>query len=90
MASPAEVQAAYTAILSHLVETGRAPHHTELSRTLGITPDAARDLQREAADAGVGCWIGPETDYVGSWAPFSNVPTQYLVSVDGVQKWYGQ
>jgi len=25
-----------------------------------------------------------------SRAPFFNTPTQYLVSVDGAQKWYGQ
>ncbi len=90
MASQAEIQAAYTKILTHFVETGRAPHHTELAHTLGVTSDEARDLQKEAAEAGVGCWIGPETDYIGSWAPFSNIPTQYLVTVDGMQKWYGQ
>ena len=25
-----------------------------------------------------------------SWAPFSNVPTHYLVTIKGDQKWYGQ
>jgi len=32
----------------------------------------------------------PDTDYVGAWAPFSNLPNQNAISVDGVQKWYGQ
>jgi len=32
----------------------------------------------------------PQSDYVASFSPFSNVPTQYLVSVDGEQRWYGQ
>jgi hypothetical protein len=32
----------------------------------------------------------PDTDYIASFAPFSSVPTQYLVSVDGEQRWYAQ
>jgi hypothetical protein len=90
VADPAEVQRAYTTILLHLVETGRAPHHTELAETLGVTPDEAKPLQQAAADAAAGCWLCAETDYIQSWAPFSNIPTQYLISVDGIQKWYGQ
>ena len=49
------------------------------------------DLPLDAIEgARIGCWNSPRTDYIGSWAPFSNTPTQYLISVDGVQKWYGQ
>lgn len=84
------VQQAYTSILQHLIRTGRAPHFTELALILGVTPDEARDVQRQAAKAGIGCWLNPETDYIESWAPFHNVPTHYLVSVEGEQKWYGQ
>ncbi len=85
-----QIQAAYTTILKHLIETGRAPHHTELAQFLDTTPDNAKALQAKAADAAAGCWISTDTDYIQSWAPFSNIPTQYLVSVDGMQKWYGQ
>lgn len=85
-----QTQSAYTAILRHLIDTGRAPHHTELAEALLVTPDEAKALQSAAAEATVGCWFSPETDYIQSWAPFSNLPTQYLISVDGVQKWYGQ
>jgi hypothetical protein len=37
-----------------------------------------------------GIWLFPETDYVGSFAPFSNLPTQYRITVDAKQKWFGQ
>jgi hypothetical protein len=84
------VQRAYTSVLEHFVQTGRAPHYTELAHTLGVEPDEARDLQREAAKAGVGCWFVQDTDYIESWAPFYNAPTQYRVTVEGEQKWYGQ
>jgi hypothetical protein len=37
-----------------------------------------------------GIWLFPDTDYIGSFAPFSNLPTQYRITVDGEQKWFGQ
>lgn len=64
--SDALAQSAYTSILEHFVQTGRAPHYTELAQTLGVTPDAARDLQRAAAAGGVGCWMVKDTDYIES------------------------
>lgn len=84
------VQQAYTKILEHFIRTGRAPHYTDLAKILGVMPDEARDLQRKAAKSGVGCWFVQDTDYIESWAPFYNVPTQYRVTVEGEQKWYGQ
>lgn len=90
MAHSMLVQKAYTAVVEHFIKTGRAPHYTELAETLGLLPDEARDVQRQAAEAAVACWFVSDTDYIESWAPFSNVPTPYLVSVDGEQKWYGQ
>ena len=82
------VQRAHTTILEHFVKTGRAPHFTELAETLGLSPDEARDLQREAAPV---CWglIVEGTDYIQSWAPFSSVPTHHLLTIEGEQKWYG-
>ena len=84
------VQKAYTTIVKHFIQTGRAPHFTELAEILGLQPDEARDVQRMAAEASIACWLVPDTDYIESWAPFSNVPTPYLVTVGNQQKWYGQ
>jgi hypothetical protein len=82
------VQQAYTTILEHFVESGRAPHFTELAETLGLSPNEGRDLQREAAQVGFGLLV-EGTDYIQSWAPFSNVPTQNLLTIEGEQRWYG-
>ncbi len=90
MASSALVQRAYTAIVRHFLDEGRAPHYTELANLLGVAPDSARDLQRDAAEASPACWLEPETEYIASWAPFSNIPTQTRISVDGKERWYGQ
>ncbi len=84
------VQRAYTSILEHFIQTGRAPHYTELGHILGVGPEEAKDLQRLAAEAGTGAWLINDTDYLESFAPFYNAPTQYRVTVEGEQKWYGQ
>lgn len=85
-------QVAYSAILEHFVQTGRAPHYTELADAIDVDIAEARELQRAAASAAPAetCWLAHDTDHIESWAPFSNVPTHYLISVDGIQKWYGQ
>ncbi|MFA4904244.1 MAG: hypothetical protein WC600_16035 [Desulfobaccales bacterium] len=84
------VQKAYTSIVEHFIKTGRAPHYTELAEILGLRPDEARGVQHKAAEASIACWFVEDTDYIESWAPFSNVPTHYRVTVKGEQKWYGQ
>lgn len=91
MAEAQLLAAMYHAIISGLVRDGRAPHHTELATTLGQTPDEARQALHELDGRGVpGFWVRPGTDLVESCAPFSNIPTQYLISVEGHQKWHGQ
>ncbi len=83
------VQRVYTADLEHFMKTGRAPHYTELAATLGLRPEEAREAQHKAAEAFIACGFVNDTDYVESWPPFSNVPTHYLVTIKGDQKWYG-
>ncbi|MGD9933781.1 MAG: hypothetical protein AB7T37_08665 [Dehalococcoidia bacterium] len=83
-------QEAYTATLRHFVATGRAPHFTELARTVGCGLDEALAAQRDAASRANACWFAEGTDVVGAWPPFSNTPTPYLISVNGEQRWYGQ
>jgi hypothetical protein len=81
----------YHAIISGIVRDGRAPHYSELATHLGLPPDQAREALRDVVGTGVpGVWLHPGTDYIASFAPFSNIPTQYPISVEGEQKWYGQ
>ena len=86
------IKATYRTVLAHFIEHGRAPHYSELARALDVSIDKARELQRETAGAGpvAGCWMAHDTDHIESWAPFSNVPTHFKISVDGVQRWFGQ
>jgi len=85
------VQTAYTSILESFIQTGRAPHYTELGNTLGMGPEQAKDLQREAAKAGLGaCFLLDDTGYIESFGPFYNLANHYRVTVEGEQKWYAQ
>jgi hypothetical protein len=88
--TPELVQTAYTTILKHFVDTGRAPHYTELADLLGLATEEARSLQREAAESALACWMVNDTDLIESWVPFSNVPTNYRITINGKQEWYGQ
>lgn len=92
MTDVALTQVVFTTVMEHFVATGRAPHYTELADAIGVDLDQARELQRAAARSAPAetCWLAHDTDHIESWAPFSNVPTHFLISVDGVQKWYGQ
>ena len=86
------VQRGFKTILEHFVQFGRAPHYGELADLLGVDLEQARTLQRDAATAApiAGYWLARDTDFIESWAPFSNIPTHHLISVDGVPRWYGQ
>lgn len=85
-----EVKRAYVETLQFIVEQGRAPHFTELSTILRVGVERALELQRAAAQAGIGSWFLSDTDFVECWAPFSSIPTNHLISIDGEQRWYGQ
>ena len=84
------VQQAYASVLKHFMNTGRAPHYTELAAMLGLPPEEARQVQRKATESSIACWFAKDTDYIESWAPFSNISTHYLVTIEGAQRWYGQ
>jgi hypothetical protein len=91
MADPQLLASMYHAIISGLVRDGRSPHYTELAAELSLASEEARQALHELDGRGVpGFWVRPDTDIVESCAPFSNIPTQYLISVEGQQKWYGQ
>jgi hypothetical protein len=49
-----------------------------------------RQIVHDLMLAGVAGWVHPGTDYIASFPPFNNQPTQYRISVDGEQKWFAQ
>ena len=77
-------------IMKRMVETGQAPFHTEIATELGLSVQEGRKALHDLFSAGIPGWLYPDTDYVVSFAPLNNLPTQYRITVDGQQKWFGQ
>jgi len=81
---------AFHNIMQRFVETGRAPHYTELATDLGLSMEDGRQLLHDLIETGYPAWLHPDTDYIVSFAPFNSLPTQYRIVIDGQQKWFAQ
>jgi hypothetical protein len=91
MGSPTLLDKTYNVIIKKMVETGQAPHYTEIAKALGVPVEEGRRALHDLMGAGVlGLWLFPGTDYISSFAPFSNLPTQYRIAAAGEQKWFAQ
>ena len=90
MAAVTLLDRTHHAIITRMVKTGQAPHYTEIAAELGIPIEEGRRAVHDLFAAGVPGWVFPGTDYIASLSPFNNQPTQYRITVDGKQKWFGQ
>jgi len=77
-------------IMQRMVKTGQAPHHTEIAAELGVSPEDGRKALHDLFSSGIAGWLFPNTDLIVSFAPFNNLPTQFRLTIDGEQKWFGQ
>ena len=90
MTEPGRLDEAFHFIMRRMVETGQAPFYTEIAAELGLSVLEGRKALHDLFAAGIPGWLFPNTDYVTSFAPFNHLPTQYSITIDGHQKWYGQ
>jgi hypothetical protein len=90
MSDAAQLDATYHYILSVFVERGQAPHHTEIAKHFGVPVEDGRRRLHDLMAARLPNWLFPGTDLIASFAPFNNLPTQYRISIDGEQRWFGQ
>jgi hypothetical protein len=78
-------------IMKRLVETGQAPHYTDIAVALGVSTEEGRKAVHELFSLPMfPGWLYPNTDTITSFPPFNNLPTQYRITVDGQQKWFAQ
>jgi len=77
-------------ILKRMVDTGHAPHYTEIAAELGVSTEDGRKTMHTLFKSGIHGWLYPNSDLIVSFAPFNNQPTQFRVTVDGEQKWFAQ
>jgi hypothetical protein len=88
---PSELDITYNIIIEKIIATGQAPHYTQIAAALGVSPEEGRKALRKLFSTfGFPGWLYPKTDSIVSFAPFNNLPTQYRLTIDGIQKWYGQ
>jgi len=90
MAELAELDRTYHVILETIIDREHPPHFTELARALGVSPATGRERLHALMATGLPNWLFPGTDLVAGFAPFSLVPNQYRVAVDGLQRWFAQ
>ncbi|MGO8987598.1 MAG: hypothetical protein ACLQGU_09295 [bacterium] len=91
MSSSSVLDKTYSIIIKRMVKTGQAPHYTEIAAKLGVPIEDGRKALHDLVSVEIpGIWLFPDTYYIGSFAPFSNLPTQYRITVDGEQNWFGQ
>ncbi|PZC47038.1 MAG: hypothetical protein C1O27_001654 [Chloroflexi bacterium] len=80
----------YHFITRSFVETGRAPHFTEVARELALPVEEGRQAVHDLAASGIPMWLHPGTDTIVSIAPFSSLPTHYRITIGRQKRWYGQ
>jgi len=90
MSEPSVLDKTFHIIMQRMVKTGQAPYYTEIAAELGVSPEDGRKTLHKLYRSGVAGWLYPNTDYIVSFAPFNNLPTQFRITVDGEQKWFGQ
>ena len=91
MSEPSQLDRVFQIIMNRMVETGQAPHYTEIATELGVSPEEGRKALQELFSTPMfPGWLYPNTDYISSFPPFSNLPTQHRITVDGQQKWFAQ
>ena len=91
MADAATLDKAFHSIISRLVDTGQAPHYSELAVDLGCLIDEGRQIVHDlAGGARSPIRLNPDTDWIATVPPLSVIPNQYRITVDGEQKWFGQ
>ena len=90
MSEPGQLDKAFQIILKYFMESGQAPHYTELSSEMDLPVEEGRKILHELYSPTFPGWLYPDTDYICSFPPFSNLPTQHRITIDGQQKWFGQ
>jgi hypothetical protein len=91
MPEPSRLDQTFHIIMERMIATGQAPHYTEIAAELGVSPAEGREaLHKLFSTRGFPGWLYPKTDNIVSFPPFNNLPTHYRLTIDGVQKWFGQ
>ena len=90
MSAENQLDKTFSFIMKSIVKTGQAPFYTEIAAKLGVSVEEGRKALQALFKAAIAVWLFPNTDYIVAFPPFSNLPTQYRITVERQQKWFGQ
>jgi hypothetical protein len=90
MSGTQQLDQTYQFILEYFVQRGHAPHFTDIAAEFRVPPDQGKKLLHDLMNTKLPIWLYPGTDLIASFAPFHGLPTQYLITVEGEQKWFAQ
>ena len=90
MSEPGQLNTTFQIIMKYMMKTGQAPHYTEIASELDVPIEEGRKALHALFSPGFPGWLFPNTDNIASFPPFNNLPTQYRITIDGQQKWFGQ
>ena len=90
MSESSQMDRVFQIIMKCMMETGQAPHYTDIASTLEVPVEEGRKALHELFSPGFPGWLFPNTDYIASFPPFNNLPTQYRITIDGQQRWFSQ
>ena len=90
MGAQGSLDKVFQIIMRRFIETGQAPHYTEIAGQMDLPVEEGRKLLHTLFSPDFPGWLASGTDYIGSFPPFSHIPTQYRITIDGQQKWTAQ
>lgn len=90
MSDPGQLDTTFQIIMKYMMETGQAPHYTEIASELDVPIEEGRQALHALFSPGFPGWLFPNTDYIASFPPFNNLPTHYRITIDDQQKWFAQ
>ena len=90
MSESGQLDSVFQIIMKTMVETGQAPHYTDIASELDVPVEEGRKALHALFSPRFPGWLFPNTDYICSFAPFNNLPTHYRITVDDRQKWFAQ
>jgi hypothetical protein len=56
-------------IMKRMVDTGQAPHYTEIATELGVSPEDGRKTMQTLFQSGIYGWLFPNTNFIASFVP---------------------
>ena len=67
MSESNQLDRTFQIIMKHLMETGKAPHYTEIAAGLNVPLEEGRKALHELFSSGLPAWLFPNTDYICSF-----------------------